>query len=173
MCHLLQNSVVFFQHDALLMDHFLVEMWEYEVALLGTEDPLRGQIKLSGAQLVVGTFGELELTVNEVLSEFVENTRVNNSHTHAIHSQVVSQQNVEAIVHHSESHSAQCIATVLQICFEEIDLTKMFDRILRREHLERNCGLRRGDETELTRRSFFIMVDFQTCIVRHTLGVLR
>lgn len=68
-------------------------------------------------------------------------TRVEYTHFDSINSNIVSDQNEKAVVHHSESHLTHGITTVFQVSFMQINLTTVADWVVLSQQVERNLLL--------------------------------
>ena len=87
--------------------------------------------------------------MDKIGAELVEDTRVEESDSDAINSEVVAKQHIVAIFHNSESNLAHCVATVFQVTLEEIDFAEVEDWVFRRQHVEWYCCLRELENLEV------------------------
>jgi hypothetical protein len=72
----------------------------------------------------------LELSMNKICSEFVENTCVEDTDANAIGSQIVSKENIEAVVHNPVANFGHRIAAVFEVALKEMDFSEMNDWVL-------------------------------------------
>ena len=75
----------------------------------------------------------LEFSDHEVGVKGVEVSGVKDPHYDLIHSEVVSVEHIETVLHHSESKTAAAVALVAQVIFIEVDLSKVQDGVVSSE----------------------------------------
>ena len=95
-----------------------------------TEHPLTGEIEASLTQLIEAGLSVRKFSQDDSRVEIMEDSCVQDAYPHTVDSDVRAQQDVPAIIHHSESTLAHRIAGVLQITLEQIDLAVMNDGIV-------------------------------------------
>lgn len=108
--------------------------------------------------------------MNEISAKFVEDTRVKDSYSDSIDSEVVSEKNIIAVVHNSKSDFAHGIATVFEIALEQIDLREVEDWVFWRQFVKRNRGLREVDEGQVVFRCFGVGFEREVGLVFYLLG---
>ena len=72
----------------------------------------------------------LELSDNIVCAELMVDASVEHSHSHAVHANVVPEQDEEGVAHDSEAHLAEGVATVLEVALEQVELAEVQDRVV-------------------------------------------
>ena len=89
----------------------------------------------------------LKFSQQEVGTIFVENTRVQNSHSHAINTHITPQKYIKTVIHDSKTNLAHCVARVFKIALVQVDLpvvnywifgTQFFIRDLFLSHFDSN-----------------------------------
>jgi hypothetical protein len=151
----------------------LVQFGEQHIALVWTKHPVWLEFESILSQFIIIRLTVLEFSVNEVLTKLMEDPGIKYARHDTVDSDIVSQEHIEAVVHHSEPDLAHGVPTVFKVTLELEDLSEVQDWVFRTKQFERNGGFWHLNNRDVISLSFRISLQLQASFIAYLFHSFR